>query len=55
MDQITLRRIGCVFSPGTEAVDDFWGNLVSTIELDRSILNPEHVQGFSDFSHLIVV
>jgi tRNA (adenine37-N6)-methyltransferase len=29
--------------------------VVSTIELDSSRLNPECVQGLSDFSHLIVV
>jgi hypothetical protein len=29
--------------------------VVSTIELDSSVLNPECVQSLSDFSHLIVV
>ncbi len=55
MASITLNPIGHVHSPRSEAKDDFWGNLVSIIELDGSRFTPEAVAGISDFSHILVV
>jgi tRNA-Thr(GGU) m(6)t(6)A37 methyltransferase TsaA len=55
MAPVTLDPIGRVHSPRSEAKDDFWGNLVSVIELDRSRFAPEAVAGIADFSHILVV
>ena len=55
MDSISLTPLGHVHCPRTEAIDDFWGNTISTIELDGSLFTAEAVQGLTDFSHLLVV
>ena len=55
MAPITLDPIGHVHSPRSEAKDDFWGNLVSVIELDGSRFTPDAVLGLTDFSHVLVV
>jgi tRNA-Thr(GGU) m(6)t(6)A37 methyltransferase TsaA len=55
MAAITLAPIGCVRSPRTEAKDDFWGNLVSVIELDGTRFTQDSVSGLADFSHILVV
>jgi tRNA (adenine37-N6)-methyltransferase len=55
MPSIVLTQLGQVRAPRTEAVDDFWGNTISTIELDSSTFTPDAVQGLTDFSHLLVV
>jgi tRNA (Thr-GGU) A37 N-methylase len=55
MDQIVLRPIGSVSSPRNEVVDDFWGNVISTIKLDGSLVSPESIQGLTDSSHIMVV
>ena len=55
MVPITLVPIGRVHSPRTEAKDDFWGNLVSVIELDGSRFTQDSVLGLADFSHIVVV
>jgi len=55
MDTITLTPIGLVHSPRIEKIDDFWGNVVSTIELDAARFTPESLLGLSEFSHIVVV
>ena len=55
MAAITLDPIGRVHSPRIAAEDDFWGNVISVIELDSARFTPESVLGLSDFSHLVVI
>ena len=55
MQPIVLQQLGEIRAPRTEVIDDFWGNTISTIELDGSLFTSEAVQGLSDFSHLLVV
>ncbi len=55
MAAIDIKAIGQVHCPRAEAIDDFWGNTISTIELDPSLFTPESVQGLTDYSHLLVV
>lgn len=56
MDQTyTLRPIGSVSSPRTEAVDDDWGAVVSTVTLDKEQFGPEVIEGLGEFSHIEVV
>jgi len=50
-----IRAIGWVRSSRTEAVDDDWDNVVSTIELDSTIFTPEALRGLDEFSHIEVV
>jgi tRNA (adenine37-N6)-methyltransferase len=55
MVPITLVPIGLVHSPRSEPKDDFWGKLVSVIELDGSRFTQDSVLGLADFSHIVVV
>ena len=55
MAPIILTPIGRVHSPRTEAKDDFWGNLISVIELDGAQFTEDSVLGLTDFSHILVV
>src|SRR5690242_18138599 len=55
MAAITLAPIGHVHAPRTEVRDDFWGNVISVIELDSTRFTPEAVLGLTDFSHIMVV
>jgi tRNA (adenine37-N6)-methyltransferase len=55
MALITFTPIGRVHSPRTEAKDDFWGNVVSVIELDGTRFTQGSVLGLTDFSHILVV
>lgn len=55
MSAITLDPIGVVHSPRTEVIDDFWGQVVSVIELDASRFTPDSVLGLADFSHILVI
>ena len=55
MQLISLEPIGVVRSPRKEAKDDFWGNVISVIELDPGQFGPESLLGLSEFSHLEVV
>jgi hypothetical protein len=51
MAAITLDPIGRVHSPRIEAEDDFWGNVISVIELDAHALRRSPSAGLTDFSH----
>jgi tRNA-Thr(GGU) m(6)t(6)A37 methyltransferase TsaA len=55
MTPITITPLAHVRSPRTEPTDDFWGNVISTIELDGSLVTADSVLGLSDFSHILVV
>lgn len=55
MAPITLDPIGRVRSPRTEVTDDFWGSVISVVELDSTRFTPESVLGLTDFSHILVV
>jgi tRNA-Thr(GGU) m(6)t(6)A37 methyltransferase TsaA len=49
-----VRAIGFVSSPRTEAIDDDWGDIESTIELAPPF-GPAAVAGLAEFSHLEVI
>jgi tRNA-Thr(GGU) m(6)t(6)A37 methyltransferase TsaA len=54
--KIEIVPVGVVRSPRVEpAVDDYWGKVVSTIELDGQRFGPEALLGLDSFSHLEVV
>jgi tRNA (Thr-GGU) A37 N-methylase len=55
MDSITLNPIGLVRSSRSEAKDDFWGEVTSSIELDSTPFPQESVSGLADFSHIMVI
>ena len=52
---ITLDPIGRIHSPRIEAKDDFWGNVISIIELDSARFTPDSVLRLADFSHILVI
>lgn len=52
---ITLRAIGTVHNNRKEIIDDYWGNVTSTIELDASLFSPDALQGITEFSHVEVI
>jgi tRNA-Thr(GGU) m(6)t(6)A37 methyltransferase TsaA len=56
MDEITLHPIGVVRSPITDpSRDEYWGGIVSIIELDPSAVGPNALAGLEEFSHIHVV
>ena len=55
MASITLDPIGRIHSPRIEAKDDFWGNVISIIELDGARFTPDSVLELADFSHILVI
>ena len=56
MDSITLQPIGIVRSPIADSSrDEYWGGIVSTIELDPSTVGAEATTGLDQFSHIQVV
>lgn len=50
-----VRAIGRVSSPRTEAIDDDWGAIESTITLDAEQFTSEALLGLDEFSHVEVV
>jgi tRNA (adenine37-N6)-methyltransferase len=51
-----MRPIGVVRSPVTDpALDDVWGDVVATIELDGTVLSPKATEGLDQFSHVLVI
>ena len=50
-----IEAIGWVSSPRTEAVDDEWDAVVSTITLDGDRFTDEALAGLEEFSHVEVV
>ena len=53
--EISMQPIGWVRSQITETVDDQWGGLVSTIELDETAYSLESLRGLDEFSHVQVL
>jgi tRNA-Thr(GGU) m(6)t(6)A37 methyltransferase TsaA len=49
-----IEPIGVVRTDRSEAIDDDWGDVVATIELDPSF-DPEAIAGLDDFSHAEVL
>jgi tRNA-Thr(GGU) m(6)t(6)A37 methyltransferase TsaA len=47
--------IATVHSTRTEAVDDDWDDITSTLEIDANRFTPESVLGLEEFSHIEVV
>jgi tRNA (Thr-GGU) A37 N-methylase len=47
-----MRPIGSVDSPRTEAIDDDWGDVESTIRLDASRFTSDVLAGLDDFSRV---
>src|SRR5580704_12713269 len=52
---MTLVPIGVVRSPVKSAVEDVWGGVVSTIELDAGVLDSNATAGLDQFSHIEVI
>jgi tRNA (adenine37-N6)-methyltransferase len=53
---IEIHPIGVVRSTvDSPARDEYWGGLVSTIELDSEALRPDATAGLQEFSHILVV
>lgn len=50
-----MRPIGVVRSPRSEAIDDGWDLIDSSIQLDLDVVDAEAVAGLRDFSHIEVV
>jgi tRNA-Thr(GGU) m(6)t(6)A37 methyltransferase TsaA len=53
--EFVVKPIGVVKSPRVEIQDDFWGGVVSVIELDPEQFQDDVTAGLADFSHLDVV
>ena len=51
----SVTAIGWVGCERTTPEDDDWGDVESTIELDRQRFTPEVLAGLTDFSHIDVV
>src|SRR4051812_49991659 len=51
----TVEPIGVVHSPRTEPIDDDWGDVESTIELDSGRFTADSLRGLDEISHLEVV
>lgn len=51
---IIVKPIAYIRNSREAIEDDYWGNIVSTIEL-TSEFSEESVQGIEDFSHLEVI
>lgn len=51
---ITLNPIGTIYNERTDIEDDNWGNIISRIELNKSI-DVLSLKGIEEFSHLEVI
>lgn len=54
-DALTIVPIGIVHAARDEAVDDYWGGVVSNIELFPELLDEDAVAQLDAFSHIEVV
>jgi tRNA-Thr(GGU) m(6)t(6)A37 methyltransferase TsaA len=52
---IVMRPIGFVRGGRTDTVDDDWGPVEATIELEADVLGLDATTGLADFSHVEVV
>ncbi|MBM6619573.1 SAM-dependent methyltransferase [Bacillus suaedaesalsae] len=55
METVTAIPIGKVISGRKSIEDDYWGNVVSIIEIDSTQYTEDVLQGLEDFSHLEVI
>ena len=55
MDSISLQPIGVVRSSVHDPVDNIWGGLISTIELDPQRVAPDATLGLAEFSHVQIL
>lgn len=55
MEFVTLQPVGIVRNEVREPVDDVWGGLRSTIELDALRFKEDSLAGLDSFSHVEVV
>lgn len=55
MEPVTLTPIGRVVGGRAEPIDDAWGDVTATIELDGARFGADAVAGLDAFSHLEVV
>jgi tRNA (Thr-GGU) A37 N-methylase len=55
MEQISLMPIGAVHSQVKHSREDYWGDIVSVVELDERQIDQEAVSGLADFSHVEVL
>lgn len=55
LSQIEIEPIGVVYCSRNHSIDDNWGNVVSTIELDKSKFNQDALLGLEQFSHCEVI
>jgi tRNA-Thr(GGU) m(6)t(6)A37 methyltransferase TsaA len=54
-DELRIIPIGFVRTARAEATDDYWGGVISTIELDPAMFGEDAVAGLDSFSHLEIV
>lgn len=52
---IVLKPLGFVRNERKKVVDDYWGDLVSKIEFDASILEDDALAGIDAFSHVEII
>lgn len=52
---IVLTPIGIIHSPRSEVEDDFWGNVISIIELNPNILDTSATDELLQFSHVEII
>lgn len=52
---ITVRPIGFVRNDRLDLTDDFWGDVVSDIEIDSSVVPSHSLEGLEKFSHAEVI
>ena len=55
MDEILLTPVGVVRSPIQTPVDDVWGDVVATIELDPGAVGADACKGLEEFSHVEIL
>jgi len=52
---IILHPVGWVRSPQRSPREDFWGGVISEIQLDESRFTPDALAGLGEFSHVEVL
>ena len=55
LQEILLKPIGMIHCSRNQAIDDYWGDVVSVIELDSKQFTEESILGLEQFSHIEVL
>jgi len=55
MTTFMMEPIGWVRSARTEPIDDDWGEIVATVQLDTARFTADSLRGLGEFSHVDVV